>query len=205
MHPTLKSKPAPVFLLTPNSLLTGRTDRSLSAGFKEAEMPSMTADVGTLQSHLCFFTLHHFSFIFTLTFSFAQVIKINGSMWGPSDDEEARSELKHTFTGTQMHILYPPLPVLDIYKSWGIKKKKALLHQETHVKMAGCLLQVHHFQTNMGSSFAEMALIIPNVHNGTLCITTTHIPFQNSTAQSDDSGKRGSNSQTILSRQNPNV
>lgn len=71
--------------------------------------------------------------------------------------------------------------------------------------MAESLLQVHHFQTNMGFAFAEMALIIPNVHTGTLCITTTHIPFQNSTAQRDDAGKRGSNNQTLLSRQNPNV
>lgn len=51
-------------------------------GSKEAEMPSMTADVGTVQSNLCVFTLHHFSFIFTLLFSFAQVMRRNCTTWG---------------------------------------------------------------------------------------------------------------------------
>lgn len=57
------SKPVLVFLLT---------DRSLSTGFKEAEM---AADVGTPQSNLCVFTLHHFSFNLTFLFFFAQVMR----------------------------------------------------------------------------------------------------------------------------------
>lgn len=59
MDPTLKSKPAPVLLQTPNSLLTRGTDWSLSTVFKEAEKPSMTADVGNIQCTLCVFPLHH--------------------------------------------------------------------------------------------------------------------------------------------------
>lgn len=71
-----------------NSLLTGGTGRSLSKAFKEAEMPSMTADVGNLQSKVCISALHHFSFIFTSPLLFAQV-----NVWKFPLSWEARPEV----------------------------------------------------------------------------------------------------------------
>lgn len=121
MHPTLKSKPVPVFLLAPNSLLTGWTDWSLSEGLKRRKCLQWLQMWGPYKA-----TSVSLPFIISLSFSlfFTQVMRRNGSTWGPSDDEEARSELKHTFTGTQMHWLCFPLAALDIYKTWGIKKRK---------------------------------------------------------------------------------
>lgn len=82
--PPHKSKPVLVFLLTPYSLLTERTDRSLSTGFKEAEM---TADVGALQSNHCVYP-SSFLFHFHLTFFLCK-------WWGEMALHRARS-LAHT-------------------------------------------------------------------------------------------------------------
>lgn len=76
-HSEIKARACVPSKLQTRYLLEGQTGLC-PRGFKEAEMHSMTADVGTLQSNLCAFTLHHFSFIFTLLAFFAQVMQVLG-------------------------------------------------------------------------------------------------------------------------------
>lgn len=151
MHPTLKSKPVPVFLQTLNSLLTGRTDKCLSPGFKEAEMPSMTADVGTLQSNLCVFAHHHFSFIFTLLFFFPQLMRTRSKV---PLMKRSHARYKHI----QMHLLFSQCQTFINHEA--SIQKKWLLHQETRLKVFGYLLdyrwnKVHlKFKTTFKTTFS---------------------------------------------------
>lgn len=201
MHPTLKSKPVPVFLLTPNSLLTGRTDRALSTCFKEAEMPSMTADVGTLQSNLCVFTLHHFSFIFTLLFLFAQVMRRNGSTWGLTMTRHA-GKWAHTHRCTYCTLCSQRQTFINHEASKRKRGEKKDCCTKRHTCENGWMF-------TLGAPLSNkygVSLCWNEVHSkfkifhyddpDNLCITTTHVMFS-------DQGKRGSNNQKILSRQKP--
>lgn len=98
-HSEIKARACVPSKLQTRYLLEGQTGLC-PPGFKEAEMHSMTADVGTLQSNLCASTLHHFSFIFTLLVFFAQVMMRGETLLGVRS--WACKKWAQTFTEAQL-------------------------------------------------------------------------------------------------------